>query len=67
MSITLRHFGEQITVASSQEFSFSGGLIQTASGRGGGTGLPLGNLSGKSAWAASNTWARLRRVARAER
>ena len=67
VSTTLRHFGEYITVVSSQKFSFSGGLIQTASGRGGGTGLPLGNLSGKSAWAASNVWNRSRRVVMAVR
>ena len=57
----------KFTVVSSQKFSFSGGLIQTASGRGGGTGLPLGNLSGKSAWAASNVWDRSRRVVMAVR
>ena len=52
MSITLRHFLSRISVVSVHESSWLGRLIQTAAGRDGGTGCPLGNRSGDRAKAA---------------
>ena len=58
VSMILRHFVSRISVASVQQSSGLGRLIQAASGKAGGTGFPLGNRSGDRAKAASKARAR---------